>query len=532
MNFFKKSLLFFYLGCAGTLASASENGSIHSANNQAYLNAFYQQENLFYHNNPDNYPLYNLHGQSQGVDMGISKTFNRFYTQLDLRASNGNLSYNNPSRNLSNATSFIQEISGRLGYSFFPSATTALTPYFSLGYSHWQLDTGGFPLGGFLANGTTQIFQMTPFGLGFIGQWSPTAAWVLATDLQWGSNYHPWVYATIPTDSGFSYVQANLARENCWQISLKSDYKTSDNVHALLGIQYRQQALGSGRSTSDLATTTVPAHVSHRLQYQAGLGYELDGAQDRWYDSQNNRSTLFAANNQAALLLGYYFQNYGEILEGKPGYLDRQAGHFPSLSLQFSKTWKMLYGQLRFTEALGNTRYMGSDVFTGEHLESTTRTTMTDLSGRLGYQFFPSDNLSLIPYGILGHHRWLRSIGYPETYQNNWAGLGALLQWAPLPAWVFTLDGNTGNTWNAQIHTWNTFYPPNTLLFRANLGSRTYVMAEAGVDFNFTAKWHLLGALHYWRFNYGKSTPNNLGDYEPTSNTRLVRAVVGLGYSW
>jgi hypothetical protein len=157
---------------------------------------------------------------------------------------------------------------------------------------------------------------------------------------------------------------------------------------------------------------------------------------------------------------------------------------------------------------------------------------MTDLEGRLGYQLFLLSPLSLTPYGSLGYHRWFRSLGYPETYHHAWAGWGALLQWAPTSRWVLSLDANVGHTFNAEIHTWNTFEKPNTILLRSHLGSRSYLMAGLGSDLQIFKHWHFLARVNYWRFNYGEGPPvNEAGNYEPSSNTRLLGFSLGLGYA-
>ena len=101
---------------------------------------------------------------------------------------------------------------------------------------------------------------------------------------------------------------------------------------------------------------------------------------------------------------------------------------------------------------------------------------------------------------------------------------------SPIPKLVISLDSNVGRTSNAQVHTWNIFFF-DTLLFNESLGSRSYFMANVGADYQIAKDWHLLANLNYWRFNYGMSNPNQFGVLEPTSNTRLLTAMVGVGYS-
>lgn len=508
----------------------AEDASIVAANNQLSVNLLLQNQNLNYSGHNGYYPLYNLHGQPYGFSFDLSKTFSRVYTALDLSVTNGNLTYNDSSLGLSKATSFIRLVNGRLGYSFYPMATLGLTPYFTLGYRHWQLDTGGSALAGNRVNGITQVFQTVSYGVGLLGQWAATSRWVLGADLLFLNNDHSWSYATIPYAGDFFYQQATLGRKLAWQAALSSDYKLSSKLHGLLGVKYTHSSMGTGQTNA--FNLTVPSQQARFWQYSAGLGYELDSTQSGLDVGESHKEALIAANNEAGLSLGVLFMDYGEIEKGQPGYLDRETGQMPQWGLSLSKTWRNIYGQLALKEAAGYTQYDGSDVFTHVPLTATTPTTITDVYGRMGYQLFILPRASITPYGVLGYHRWFRSIGYPETYHNDWAGVGALLQWALWSRLVLSFDANAGNTFNAEIHTWNTFTKPNTVLFESNLGSRSYMMAGVGGDWQVSKAWHLLAQLNYWRFNYAEGPPvNAAGDHEPTSNTRLLGAAVGFGYS-
>ena len=506
----------------------AENATIVKANNEMRLRFLSQEQNLNYSASP-NYALYPLHGALYGLSFEVSKTFSRFYTGVALSATNASLTYDQPSLNLSKATSYVQQLTARFGYSFYPRAQLALTPYLLWGFQHWQLDTGGQGLLGQRVNGITQVTQSLQAGIGLLGQWAASPHWVLGADLQVFNNYHAWTYATIPFAGNFPYQQTTLARQNGMQLALNSDYQLSSAMHLLAGVQYTHATLGSGKTNH--YQLTVPAQQNRTWQYSLGLGYALDQNSVSPLTTFDHRASLQAANNEASISAGLLFQDYGEIDSGKPGYADRETGQVPQLTFSLSKTWQQLYGLVSLSEALGNVQYEGSDVFTHQHLTATTPITMTDLSGRLGYQFFLIANMAITPYGTAGYHRWFRSIAYPETYHHNWAGVGALLQWAPLAKWVLSADSNVGQTFNAQVHTWNTFVLPNTVLFDSKLGSRTYLMASLGSDLQFAKMWHFLINVNYWRFNYDKGQPvNAAGDYELNSNTRLLAFSLGLGY--
>lgn len=507
----------------------ADSAEIEGVNNQTSLNLFLQDQHLSYSGRDGYYPLYNLYGQPKGLSFDFKKTWSHFFTALEMRVSNGSLSYQDSSLNLAPATSFVQQLSGRLGYTLYPMLNLGLTPYLTLGYQHWQLDTGGAALLGNRVNGITQVWQSIYYGIGLLGQWAANSRWVLGADFLLLNNYHAWTYATLPYEGNFFYQQATLDKKVVWQAILSSDYKLTSSLHGLLGLRYSGGGLGSGKTS--YLNLTVPAQQAQFWEYSAGLGYALEST-GSLFAMRGDRSALIAANNEVGLYFGVLFQDYGEIENGQPGYLDRETGQLPQVGLSLSKTWRNLYGQVLFSELAGQTEYNGSDVFTHQPLTGSTPTTMTDLSGRLGYQFFIFPQASITPYGIVGYHRWFRSIGYPETYHHNWFGWGALFQWAPSPRWVLSLDSNVGNSFHAEIHTWNTFEKPNTILFESKLGSRSYVMAAVGSDLCFAKAWHFLMKLNYWRFNYGAGPPvNAAGDHEPTSNTRLLGMSLGLGYA-
>ena len=349
----------------------------------------------------------NLNGTPYGLNFAITKTFSRFYTALALQATSANLSYNNTGFDLSNnAASFVQSINARFGYSFYSNDMIGVTPYLTLGYQHSQLDTGGMPNFETYEGGITQISLEGQYGIGVLTQWAATPKWVVSVDAMVGSNFHSWTYATVPIDFTYFKEKATLAAHSYWQLALKSDYKINSNLHGQLGVQYSSS--GTNSAISSPSNLLIPSQQNNIWQLNVGLGLELDHLQpDLTYDNSNKAAALIAANNQAKLLFGYIFQNYGEIAPGKPGYLDRQEGNIPVLGMAFSKTWKNIYAQVGLNEAMGDSLYVGSDAFTGTPLINYTRTTMTDVFGRPAYQIIFSKYVSLTPYGIAGYHRWL-----------------------------------------------------------------------------------------------------------------------------
>ncbi len=188
------------------ISTFADNQAIINANNEASINFLYSHQNITYSNNPNDLHLYNINGNSTGADVGISKTFSQIYTAIHLSANSGTFSYNNPALNLSKATLFTQAINGRLGYNIFFKDRYAITPYFTLGYQYWQLDTGGSPRAGFLINGTTQIFSNDQCRYRVLNQWAVTPSWVLSSDITLGWNDHPWTYVNMRPTMKRSFI--------------------------------------------------------------------------------------------------------------------------------------------------------------------------------------------------------------------------------------------------------------------------------------------------------------------------------------
>jgi len=504
--------------------------AIVDANNQASVNLLFQHQKLFFYNNPSAYNLYNMNGNAWGTDFAFTKTFHQVYTHLDLSFSNAALSYNNPFYAFSKATHFVQQIRGRLGYSFFPREVLGLTPYLGLGYQLDQLDTGGAPDPvGYYAGGSTQVFRSVQYGAGLLGQWAATPAWVLSADFMLFNLSHPWVdlhNATYDT-------QATLGNQFSWQLAINSDYKITPKIHAQMGVQYAQSGYSGAPAQGD---NIFPGEKNHTWQLNAGLGYAMDtdpimlSVWDHGYKPE-----LMAANNQAVLRLGYLWMNYGEFNPGQAEYYDREYGELPQLSIEIAKTWKHIFGQLALSEAMGDLSY-SAGLKSGALLRFSSRTVITEVWGRLGYQFFFLPSVSLTPYVISGYHRWLRTLAYIETYHNDWFGLGGMLQWSPISNLVISLDSNVGNTFNSQNHSWDYVgAADNSVLIKANMSSRSYLMASVGGDYTFAKVWHALAGVKYWRFNYGLSPkeifPNGAYIYEPSSNTRQFTVSLGLGYT-
>ncbi len=585
--------LVFILACSGLLSSAyAENSAINAVNNEAFIDLVLGQQNFDYSNSPSNHSLNlgDMNGDSVfGTKLGVTKTFGPLYTQLTTDLINNDLSYN--TAHLSGAHYFALQIAGRLGWTFTTSLTTTLTPYLTLGYNQSQIDTGGtsnlaltnniyalnfYP--NFTANGNTQIIQSGFIGLGLLGQWAATPAWVLSIDASFGESFNPWMRSNVAgvySDSGQNVPtvinqEARLANQPFWQIGLGSDYALTSALHGLFNINYAEESLGGG-TTSPNAYFEYPSLDEYSLFYTLGLAYHFGGL--NWGKSELGESgealppaPLYAANNQAGLNIGQLYQNYGETSNGQSHYADRQAGGVPDFGIDLSKTFGPIYTQVSLNIGTGTTNYIGALNQSGVGFNTSTRNTFTNFSGRLGYQLFPSPNhsVALTPYLTGGYYRWLRDVAgspyndvlldaHAETYSNGWYGLGMLGQWAVTQRWVLSAFGEMGHTFDAQMFTWNTttFDPALPVNFTQentyHLGARNYYQIGFGSDDRFSGNWHFLANFSYFHFSYGQSqnmpysitfnqgganeTTSGSSD-EPNSTTREVLSTVGLAYSF
>lgn len=529
------------------------NPAIKSVNNQASMDWSVGKETLYYGSHANPYILSaNAQGPSLGTNFQITQTFGNVFTKLQMGWLYSRLRYDRgaaPTEPFSTATEFTLNPDLELGYSFSLGHHFGVTPYFTLGYQYRQLDTGGAIYPSYTVLGYTAITQEVFYGIGLLNQWAVNPKWVLSADFSYGENAHPWTQfnMTVLNYNVIAFQRANLETLPFWQLALMSDYHLTEATHLHAGISYAQNNIGSG--TTNILNNEIPREHRRNLLYTLGLGYGFQDRPDLTHASlsENSTSMMTAINNQAQIFLGNLHQNYGEPNTNQRGYLDRQTGNMPAATINLLKTWwTHLYTSLSLMEAYGNTQYIGSTL-QGQPVHNPTQNTLMDIFGKIGWVFSPTPQVNLIPYALVGYHRWLRNVrgnavpfdgytiyvdGFPETYQHTWLGLGLILQWSPLPSWVLSLESGGGSTVNAQVYGWNSFLAPDTLKTHFKLGSRPYYMEGLTSDYRFAEHWHILVNFQYLYFSYGRSPANQFGIYEPTSHTRELLSNIGLGYNF
>ena len=533
------------LGLTLTAPAFASNPTISQANNEAGFDANYS---YYTSQNPATGMTYQrLNNHLLGLELDFTKTFrDHIYMQLNYFTTSGNLSYQS-NINLSPATLFLEEMSARLGYAFFPSNNTALTPYFTAGYQYWQFDTGGTPAGANFINGYTLFYQNAFYGLGLLAQWAANARVVLSADIQVGNTAFSWMNYNAPNtavdsagNKAIVYQQSDLPQQPFVKLGVSGDYQFNHKLHGRAGVQYATEKFGS--NITHPSNLYQPAVLMQTWTYHAGVAYELDDiSQQQALESNITADAILKADNQASLLFGLINQNYGEQSADTTHYLDRQNGIIPYTNFLITKTFEQIYTQLSMSFAGGDTQYLGELIGSGAPFVASTRNDMLDLQAKLGYLFFPTDYAGITPYFVGGYHRWLRDIngasfkglivsGYPETYQHAFYGVGILTQLVATPAWVLNVDGNYGVTHHPQNRAWCSFTSPNTTEVVSSLGVRNLYSIGVSSDYLFLHTWHFLAGVDYLRFKYGASPPDNLGIYEPNSRTMEVFYNVGIGY--
>jgi len=524
--------------------------SFEKVNNQASIHLAYLPTHIQQAPAVDNANY--LQGHQLNLSAVFTKTFyQHIYSQIALSSSAGNLSYGKNTFRTS-ATTFLQELNLRIGYSFFPAEKLALTPYFSGGYQYWQLDTGGRPIPNGIIDGATKFYQNGTAGLGLLTQFVITPKLIVNLDGMLGRTINPWMRfnaSNVPNTligTSIIYQQAHLLPQLLYQLGVSTDYLITEKIHAIAGLQYKHTEYSSVVTTP--SQLKQPHLSASTWAYSLGAGYNFDSnpSSSPSYHYDAIPAAIYAVNNQAALLFGYVSQHYAETLPGLGHYFDRQVGNIPFVVMLLNKTIDRLYAQFSLSSGGGNTAYKGGIIGSSSAVSNTsTRNTLFDVALKLGFMLPFNNKIVLTPYVAGGFHRWLRDIagvndsgflvsGYPETYQHAWYALGVLLQYTPHPNWVLSLDGNAGTIQNAQNRNWSSLVGNGARTVQQVYSLKQRFAFNLGInsDYRFLQNWHALLQMNYWYFKYGLSAATYFGTYEPNSTTRQLSFLVGLGYEF
>jgi hypothetical protein len=563
------------------LVNFAKNSTIHAVQNQVAVDL--QLTNLKLSNYTilvdylkNSYPsTLNTAGVGLGERMSLSKTFSQIYTQLMLSYAHTHLQHDGIAMNVFGDNYQISSVAmaalrgqWRLGYSFYPSEATALTPFMQLGYEYWQLDNGGvIPGAGNYTplNGYRSTTRATVSSLGVLAQWEALPRWVLSLETSLGQARNAKLQFIAHVDQlpinrrELYFQQAKLNTSTVIETGLTSSYQFNELVQARLGINYLNILWGQGDAVA-VGPTLLSQFVPH-LRYSqwtalAGFGFSLDNP----VSSKENKDKSLAdpilrVNNQAFALLNYLYGNYAEYdpvgspqLNGAP--LDSDIIKDGRLSLGVTKTWDQLYSQVTMTAGKGRTYYKGYIFNQNGSLSPSSDiipNALFDTQGRLGYMLPLNQKIIITPFTTLGYHRWFRHIGsvqapygfmvngYDEAYQNYFYAAGLIGQWNPIRSLVLTAEGSWGRTFKSSLSTWFPYSPDDTTMSYYtvwHLKAKPIYNVTLAADYDLGKNWHLIAKIDETRFKYGKSPANKLGGYEPDSTSRLISTSLGIGYSF
>ncbi len=180
--------------------------------------------------------------------------------------------------------------------------------------------------------------------------------------------------------------------------------------------------------------------------------------------------------------------------------------------------------------AIGNTAYTGAIQEISQNgiliipAKSTTHDQIYNFSGKVGHSFPLGNYVMATPFVDIGYHYWNRELtgvgGYTEEYGNGTAMAGGMVQFSPLPSWVFTLTGEAGTTFAPTLHAFGTSY---------ELQTRTIYEVDARIGYEFAPRFEVFGTGAFTGFDYGAS-PILEGSNEPESATHDFRALLGIAY--
>ena len=248
------------------------------------------------------------------------------------------------------------------------------------------------------------------------------------------------------------------------------------------------------------------------------------------------------SNNQVILQAVATYLNYNEYDDGRfggvPGtLLDTERGWVPGVGGKASvmQNWLVqnLYLSIEGSYSKGNTHYIGS-IGGGAYgsFLATDGAKFSDVDGKVGKGFWVRPDVMITPYFTYGYHQWARAVNAGETYTNQYAGGGVMLQYSPVSRLVFTGDAMVGSTVSPNIFI--AANPGSNFAVSTALGTSFIWKVGLGADYGITRNWHIMASADYASFKYGASATVFAPDalYEPMSKSNITTVKVGVGYAW
>lgn len=192
------------------------------------------------------------------------------------------------------------------------------------------------------------------------------------------------------------------------------------------------------------------------------------------------------------------------------GYEDYESGTIPGVKLAVAymdPDISDLYLQVNYQYVSGDVTYTG---FTqGPPVlpinGATSRATIQDWGLRAGKGIATGDKWMVTPYATFGGRHWVRELGpgsafdYDESYNHYFLGLGSLVQFDALPAWVLTADASVAQMIAPTIN------DPADGLDNTALGPSPILNLGFDSDYRFNEVAHIFAGINYQYFTYGQS---------------------------
>lgn len=260
-------------------------------------------------------------------------------------------------------------------------------------------------------------------------------------------------------------------------------------------------------------------------------------------------NSLDKYNNSAGFAVVAQNMHYEELkfANGQETVEDKNHGTIPGGDVFIRHQFGILYTEFGLTGTEGVTPYNGFIQGSLRQVESDeTPSFLLDGYGAFGINFRTQKHFAFIPYAVVGFHRWGRTnlpvatSGDHEDYQNNYYGYGLRLEFLLGNAFIVSMYGNAGKTFEPQVYSPRTHKASDSA---TPVGATLLLQPEpwynvgASFDVAMFDRLHAFAALEYTAFRYGasprvygRSGDPNSGTDEPDSKTRYWVAMVGLAY--
>lgn len=257
--------------------------------------------------------------------------------------------------------------------------------------------------------------------------------------------------------------------------------------------------------------------------------------------------SLDSFNNQASLEAQIFQFDYDETVRHKS--LDSVKGSIPGARLSIRKQIKQLVLEPSFAFKQGDLEYHGgiNGADTPKDLSSNTPQFFFNADGILGYIYCINERQVLMPYLHYGYRRWDREVppigylslfgkplnvginSYTEIYQHHYGLVGVEFQQVIADNAVVSAAAGAGYTFNASLFTnMPTLLPMNTMGVTEGLGSKPIYELKVKLDYEIRPHFHILTAVNYVNYAYGKSKVI-IYTYEPNSSTNELTGSLGIG---